>query len=270
MKRLIYFIIGFFRDFIANQKLIIELSKKDFKAKYLGSYLGILWAFVQPTVTIIIFWFIFQVGFKSMPVENFPFILWFAAALIPWNFFADSLMNGTQSITENSYLVKKVVFRVSILPLIKIYSALYVHLFFIVFLIIMFLVYGYYPDWYYLQILYLLPATFVLCLGLTWLTSALVIFLKDIGHIIAMVLQFGFWLTPIFYTLSIVPEKAQFFFKLNPMYYIVEGYRGAFVYKVWFWERPDLTIYYWLVTFAVLLVGVLVFRRLRPHFADVL
>lgn len=129
-----------------SRNLILELTRKDFKARYLGSYLGIMWAFVQPTITIFIFWFVFEVGFKSMPVDNFPFSLWLISGMLPWFFISESISGATNSIIENSYLVKKVVFRVSILPIIKTLSALFIHAFFIVFLIVMFWVYGYKPT----------------------------------------------------------------------------------------------------------------------------
>ena len=121
----------FLRDIFKSKRLLIDLAKNDFKSRYLGNYLGILWAFVQPTVMIIIFWFVFQVGFKSMPVDNFPFILWLMAGMVPWFFFAESLQSATNSILSNSFLVKKVVFRVSLLPIIQIISALAIHIFFI-------------------------------------------------------------------------------------------------------------------------------------------
>lgn len=213
----------FLLDIIKSRKLIFELTKKDFQMKYLGSYLGILWAFVQPTITILIFWFVFEVGFKSMPVENVPFILWLMSGMIPWFFFSESVMNATNSIIDNSYLVKKVVFRVSVLPIIKILSALFIHLFFIAFLFIMFMIYGYMPNVYNLQIIYYLFATIVLVLGISWITSSLVIFMRDIGQVVAMLLQFGFWLTPIFWSFKMVPEKYHFIFKLNPVYYIEKG-----------------------------------------------
>ena len=261
---------SFFRELYRQQKFVLELSRKDFRSRYLGSYLGIIWAFIQPTITILLFWFVFQVGFKAMPVDNFPFILWLAAAMIPWNFFADSLLQSTNSIVENSYLVKKIVFRVSALPLVKIYSSLMVHLFFIVFLFIIFIIYGFYPTIYSLQLIYYLVATVLLTLGLSWITSSLTVFLKDVGQIVAMLLQFGFWLTPIFYSLKIVPEKYQFWMKLNPMYYIVEGYRDAFIYHEWFWEHKFLTLNFWSITFIVLSLGLYLFKKLKPHFADVL
>ncbi|MBP1934762.1 ABC transporter permease [Ammoniphilus resinae] len=257
-------------DLFKSRRLIYELSKKDLQVRYLGSYLGILWAFIQPIVTILIFWFIFQVGFKFTPVDNFPFILWFVPAFLSWNFFADCLQSATNSVIENSYLVKKVVFRVSILPIIKINSALLVHCFFIVFLLGMFVYYGYDLSLYNLQVFYYLFATVILVLGLSFITSSLVIFLKDVGQFISMILQFGFWITPIFWTLETVPDKFHSLIRLNPMYYIVEGYRDSFVYNQWFWEKPDLAIYFWTVSVFLFILGLVIFKRLRPHFADVL
>ncbi len=260
----------FIEDILKSRQLIFELAKKDFKSKYLGSFLGIIWAFIQPTITILIFWFVFQVGFKAMPVDNFPFILWLMCGMIPWFFFSESITLATNSIIDNSHLVKKIAFRVSILPIIKILTALFIHVFFILFLILMFLIYDYQPDIYYIQLIYYLFCTIFLVLGVSWVTSSLVVFLKDIGQIVNMLLQFGFWLTPIFWSLNMVPEKYYFLIKINPFYYIVEGYRDSLIYHKWFWQHAHLTPYFWFVVVFFLMLGAIMFRRLRPHFADVL
>jgi len=260
----------FFNHIFSNRQLFIDLVKDDFKKKYLGSYLGVFWAFIQPTITILIFWFVFQVGFKSKPVNNVPFVLWLISGMIPWFFFSESLSNATYSIIQNSFLVKKVVFRVSVLPLVKVFSALFVHLFFVIFMMFIFIFYGFLPNLYWLEFFYYLFALIIFVLGLSWITSSLIVFFKDMGEIVSMFLQFGFWMTPIFWSIDIVPEKYQFFLKLNPVYYIVEGYRDTFIYKVWFWEHPYLTLYFWIIALGVFGGGALIFRRLRPHFADVL
>lgn len=260
----------FLSDTIKSRGLIFELAKKDFRAKYLGSYLGILWAFVQPTITVLIYWFVFQLGFKSGNVDNFPFILWLLCGMVPWFFFSEGLSNATNAVIEYSYLVKKVVFRVSVLPILKLISALFIHLFFIAFLILMFLLYGQRPSIYYVQVIYYLLSTLVLVLGVSWITSSLVVFLRDIGQIVAMILQFGFWLTPIVWPLKMIPERFQIFLKLNPMYYIVEGYRNTFIYHSWFWQSPRQFTYFWAVSLTFFVIGALLFKKLRPHFADVL
>lgn len=266
IKQFYYFLL----NIVESRWLILELTKKDFQVRYLGSYLGVLWAFIQPTVTVLIFWFVFQIGFKSMPVADFPFILWLITGMFPWFFISDAITSATNSIIENSYLVKKVVFRVSILPIIKITSALIIHLFFLGLLIVMFLLYGYIPTIYTLQILYYLFAAICLTLGLSWITATLVIFFKDIGQLVSMLLQFAFWGTPIFWSYAGVPVKYHKFLKLNPFYYIVEGYRNSLIYHKWFWEEPSMTLYFWCFTIIVFSIGALTFKKLRPHFADVL
>ena len=102
--------LDFLKAIFQNKALLWSLTKNDFKQKYLGNFLGVAWAFIQPTATIMIFWFVFQVGFKSQPVDDFPFILWLVAGMFPWFFFAEGLSTGTNSIVANSFLVKKVVF----------------------------------------------------------------------------------------------------------------------------------------------------------------
>lgn len=260
----------FLRDLFRGRHTIWELTKKDIRQRYLGSVLGVLWAFIQPTITVLIFWFVFQVGFKSMPVDHFPFILWLVCGMFPWFFFNDGWMSATNSIVGNSFLVKKVVFRVSLLPIIQILSALVINLFFVGVLFFMFGVYGYPPSVYNLQVVYYLFAEVCLVFGLSLITSSLVIFLKDVGQLVAMLLQFGFWGTPIFWSLKMIPESLWFLFKANPMYYIVEGYRESFIYHRWFWELGWTNLSFWLETVAIVLAGVVIFKKLRPHFADVL
>lgn len=267
------FIKSFFQfiiDLWHNRYLLWDLTKKDLKQRYLGSYLGILWAFIQPTITVFIFWFVFQVGFKSMPVDNFPFILWLICGMFPWFFFSEAWSSATNSIVANSFLVKKVVFRVSLLPIIQIMSALLVNLFFIAVLFIMFAIYGHMPNIYNLQVIYYLFALICLTFGLSLITSSLIIFLKDIGQLVGMLLQFGFWGTPIFWSLKILPEQYQWILKINPMYYIVEGYRNSFIYHEWFWNLGWTNLSFWLITICIGLFGVFIFKKLRPHFADVL
>ena len=124
------------KDLISNRKLIWNLSKNDFKSRFSGSYFGIIWAFIQPVVTVLVYWFVFEKGLHAGRINlrsgiDVPFVLWLVAGLVPWFFFSEALCGGTNALIEYSYLVKKVVFKVSILPLIKVISALFVHLFFV-------------------------------------------------------------------------------------------------------------------------------------------
>ncbi len=260
-----------YKDLYNSRKLIWNLAKNDFKTKYAGSYLGIIWAFIQPIITILVYWFVFEFGLKSSsPVKNIPFILWFATGLIPWFFFSDAIMYATNCLIEYSYLVKKVVFKISVLPIVKIISALFVHLVFIGFVVILYCLYGHYPKIYIIQLPYYLFCMFMIILAMSYITSAIVLFFKDLGQIISIFLQVGMWMTPIMWSYTIIPDKYLWILKLNPMFYVVEGYRDTFINYIWFWDKIFQTIYFWIISLIIMGIGALVFKRLKPHFADVL
>ena len=264
---------GFLKNVIGSHKLILELSKNDFKKKYAGSYLGIVWAFIQPIVTVLVYWFVFEKGLRSGQELPYPFVLWLIAGLVPWFFFSDAWNGGTSSLMEYQYLVKKVVFQIDILPVVKELAALYVHAFFVLFTLVLCVCYGFWPDLYMLQILYYTFCAFMLVTGLSYMTSAVVVFFRDLTQIISIVLQIGMWVTPIMWNMETIadfPDWLKTLFRFNPMYYIVTGYRDALLDKVWFWERPMWSLYFWGLTIVFLLVGTRVFRKLRVHFADVL
>jgi len=263
-------IVIFFRDLWQNKWLIFSLAKNDFKTKYAGSYLGIVWAFVQPICTILVFWFVFEIGFRSAPMSDVPFALWLSCGLIPWFFFSEAWNGSTNAFIEYSYLVKKVVFKISVLPIVKIISALFVHCFFVVFLLVLFSLYQLYPTVHALQIIYYMICLCALTVGLSFITASIVIFFKDLGQIINIFLQFGMWLTPIMWSVDIMPQGLLGFIKINPMYYVVEGYRNALIYGQPLVYDVKLTFYFWTVTICLFIIGIVLFRRLRLHFADVL
>ena len=267
----INYFVAIIRELFANRKLIFTLSKNDFKTKFAGSYLGIVWAFVQPIVTVIVYWFVFQVGMRAGNVSDYPYILWLMAGLVPWFFFSEALNGGMGVFMEYNYLVKKVVFKISILPVVKVFSAVFAHLFFVAFVVLVCCFYGYTPDLYTLQIVYYIVCTFIYVLGLVFVCSSLVIFFKDLVQIIGILLQVGIWVTPIMWdATAMLAPKYLTILKINPMYYIVDGFRDALLGKEWFWDKEVWTIYFWIITVAIFGIGVALFKKLKVHFADVL
>lgn len=262
------------KEVYQNRNLVMSLAKNDFKKKFAGSYLGVFWAFVQPVITILVYWFVFQVALKSPSPNEYAYVLWLMAGLIPWFFFQEAIMNGTNAFLEYSYLVKKVVFKISILPMVKVISALYVHVFFAIFMVAVFILNGHTPDLYVLQIIYYSFCMFVFVLAVSYATSSVVIFFRDLSQIIGILLQVGVWATPIMWSFQIMlkdmPSYLEYIFKLNPMFYIVNGYRDAMMGKMWFWEYPWQTAYFWGLTAILFFVGASLFKKLKVHFSDVL
>jgi teichoic acid transport system permease protein len=258
------------KELFRNRKMIFKLAKNDFKTKYVSSYLGTIWAFINPLIIIGTYWFVFQVGFRSTDIGDVPFIVWFICGIVPWFFFSEALGSATNSLLEYSYLVKKVVFKIEMLPILKILAALFVHLFFIVFLFIIYLIYGFSLNVYNLQIFYYLLCMIVFLVAVSTFTSSIVLFFRDLNQIIGIILNVGFWFTPIGWPYTMLPEAWRIVFKLNPMFYIVEGYRDAFVNNIWFYEKPYHLLYFWVSTFIILFVSIKLFKKLKIHFPDVI
>ena len=262
-------------EIIKNRALIWKLAKNDFKKRYAGSYLGAIWAMVQPVVTVLMYYIVFDKIFQSrseamageMPI---PYVLFLTAGLVPWFYFSEALNHGTQALTEYSYLVKKVVFNISILPVIKVVAATFIHVFFALILLIVAAVYKYYPSIYTIQLIYYSFCMFMLTLALSYATSAIVVFFKDLAQIIQIALQIGMWATPILWNVGKLGPKAQFLIKLNPVCYVVNGYRSALCLREWFFEDWQYTLYFWGFVVVFFLLGRYIFNRLKVHFADVL
>lgn len=256
-----------------NRHLIWKLAKNDFKNRYAGSYMGAVWALVQPVVTIVMYYVVFDVIMGvGRPTSNpdVPYVLFLTAGLVPWFYFNEAVMNGSNSMLEYNYLVKKVVFKISILPIIKIIAATFIHVFFVCVLLIIAALYGFYPSIYTIQLIYYSFCMFVLVLGMCYTTCAVMVFFRDLGQIISIILQIGMWATPILWDIGTISPKAQLLVKVNPVAYIVGGYRSAIIDKVWFFEDFYYTIYFWMFTIVIFGIGALIFKRLKVHFADVL
>ncbi len=258
-----------------SRRLVWKLARNDFKKRYAGSYMGALWAMVQPVVTVLMYWIIFEKVFGGQGPRGdngveVPFVLFLTAGLVPWFYFNEALTNGTNALLEYNYLVKKVVFKISVLPIIKVIAATFIHAFFVLILLIVAALYGYYPNLYTLQILYYSACLFIFVLALSYTTCALVVFFKDLAQIISIALQIGMWVTPIMWNIEQFDNGWIVLLKLNPMVYIVSGYRSAIYERTWFWQDFYSTMYFWIVTVVLFGIGALVFKKLKVHFADVL
>ena len=262
-------------EYVNGLKFTSKAAKNDFKKRYAGSTMGRVWAFVQPVVTVLMYYCVFGLIFPARAqlaasgIEA-PYVLWLTAGLVPWFYFSEAIGGGTSALIEYNYLVKKVVFKISILPIIKVIAATFIHVFFVFVMLILYFIYGYKPSIYLIQLVYYSFCMFFLCLAISYSTCAIVVFFKDLSQIIGIALQVGMWATPILWEIGSIPEKYRIFFKLNPVFYIVNGYRSALFERQWFFEDFYSTMFFWITAAIIFGIGALIFKRLKPHFADVL
>lgn len=254
---------------LKREYTIFHLACNDIKAKYANSIMGVVWVFLFPLISILVFWYVFEIGLKNPPVNDIPYIIWFVTAYVPWIFFSDIVIMGSNSLVEYNFLVKKIKFNIEYIPIIKVCSAFFVHLFFVAFLFVIYGLLGYRFNVYNLQVVYYTLATIILGINLVYLFSAVTVFFKDMTAVLNIGMQIVFWVTPILWNEEeLVDSVVESVISVNPMRYIVNGYRDSFIYQRWFWEKTTEGFYFWGITIVLGIIANIVFRNLCPFFAD--
>ncbi|MCX6303971.1 MAG: ABC transporter permease [Bacteroidetes bacterium] len=261
--------IDFFYQLYVNRMLILNLSLRDFEKKYISNFFGFVWVILDPLAFVVILYLVFGSRYGSTNPEAVPFVVYLITGYIAYDFFSQTLRSITFCISDHSFLLKKVNFRVAVLPIVTVFSHLMVHGIVLVICFVILLVNHIYPQLFWFQLIYYIVALSVLMISLGWLTSSIFLFFPDISNIVGIIIQAMFFLTPIFWNMQGLPLSNQLILKLNPIFYIVNGYRESLTNHQGFWTHPVLTLYFWTFCLIVLVAGVTVFKKLRPHFADV-
>jgi lipopolysaccharide transport system permease protein/teichoic acid transport system permease protein len=249
---------------------IKTMAITEIRSRYVDTIGGLIWAAIHPLLIILVYWFVFSVGFKITPPGGVPFILVFLSGFIPWIIFNETLMANAKVLQTHSHLVTKTIFPTEILPVVRLLVSLVNHFVMLfILLAIMFILDAPFSI-YNFQFIYYLFALTILVIGFSWLFSSVNLFFRDTTHILQALLPLWFWLTPIVWFREMIPQKYQWILDLNPLAYIVEGYKKSFIYHSPFWEDIPSAIYFWGIGLLMFVVGGLVFRKLKPEFAEVL
>ena len=254
-----------FREFWDHRELLYLLVWRNVKVRYKQTVLGVAWALIPSVLTMIVFTVIFgRLG--QLSSDGSPYALFSFCALVPWTFFASAVSLGSLSVVENERLVTKVYFPRLLVPLSSTLSGLPDLAVSLVLLLVLCVGFGVYPEPQALAVIPFaaLAVTAAFAVGLT--LSALNVFYRDVRYVIAFLIQFWLFVTPVVYSSSIVPEKWQPLYGLNPMVGVIDGFRWALLDA----PAPLATLPSSIASALLLLVGGLYyFRRVEDSFADV-
>lgn len=265
------YVIQVLKEQFMNIHMIIRLAKYDIRSKYGMHYLGAFWQFLNPIIQISIYWFVFGIGIRGgAPVDGIPFFLWLISGLIPWFFIAPSIVQASNSVYAKVNLVSKMKFPISVLPTITIMSNLVHFSVLIVFLIVLFYVNGLSIGIYWLQLPYYLIATLVFLFGSSLLFSTISILARDFQLVLQSGVRMLMYLTPILWHIDRMPARLINILKLNPLYYLIDGYRNTFLGKAWFFQDVNYTLYFWSLTIFILFIGSYIHCKFRNKFVDYL
>jgi len=262
---------NFALNLVRRRTLLFQLVRRDFEQRFVGSAAGWLWGLIHPVVLLASWVFVFQVCLKTtLPsnevTQNYSLFLF--CGFLPWLLFSETVTRSAVSLLDNANLITKTVFPAEVVPVSIFLSSLISHLMALALVIAVVGFYvGHFSLWMLLLPLYMLLIG-LFAIGVSWIVSGLQVYLRDTAQVLSVILTFWFWVTPIFIPEKAFPEWARFALRLNPLAFVVRGYRDRLLsYRV-----PDLQDLAIVAAYAVtaFLMGGLFFRHLKRGFADVL
>ncbi|MCU9595511.1 ABC transporter permease [Caldibacillus thermolactis] len=259
--------------------LIKRLSLYELKSKNKSNYLGMAWEVINPSIQILIYWFVFgtiiqRENIEVIPGVNVPFIAWLLAGFILWTFFYQATIKGSKSIYSRLGMLSKMNFPMSVIPNFIIFAEFYVHLLMILVSVLILNFMGFFINIYYLQLIYFIFASFCLIFGLSLITSTLSTIIRDVHMFLNAVLKMFLYLTPVLWPIkSLFADNPTILtiMQLNPLFYLIEGYRSAFFGTGWYFiENWEYTLYFWLLVTLLFLIGSTLHVKFRRNFIDYL
>lgn len=264
-------VITLIKEQLKNINLIFSLAAYGIKGTYQMHYLGALWQILIPVSQILIYWFVFGLGIRGgSPVGETPYIIWMLCGLIPWFFISPSIIQGANSIYSKINLVSKMKFPVSILPTVTIVSNFFTFTIMLFGFTCLLWLNNIRPTIYLIQLPYYLVSLLIFLFSFTILASTISIIIRDFQSVLQSSMRMLFFLTPIFWEISALPEVYQTILKLNPFYYLIHGFRSTFLGYGWFYSDLIYTFYFWFVTLLLLFIGSLLHFKFRRKFVDFL
>ena len=260
------------KDHYQYKSQLFQLAKSDLIKNYKGSALGWAWAVIKPAIIIFIYWFSFSVGLRvSNNVDGYPYFLWLISGLVPWFYMKSMLTDGIWSMRKYRFLVTNIKFPISVIPTFVSLSNLFVNLVLLGIVILTFSLFHFFPDIYYLQLIFFIALSFIFWTIWGLLGSLLSAMSLDFSNLIASISVAVLWLSGILWN----PENISIgwvktILEFNPVTYLINGFRNTFINKVWFFEQPRTLIYFCIVTSVLLMFTLWVYKRVRRDVADVL
>lgn len=252
------------KEIYQYRTMIRSLIQRDLRGRYKGSVLGFAWTFLNPLLQLGVYTVVFSVIMRAGIKDYYLFLF---VALIPWLFFSSSLTGGASCILAQKEMVKKIYFPREVLPISLVTCQLINMFFSFIVIFAVLIISGKGINLF--VILYLIPVVLVeymLALGISFISSAITVYLRDLEHILGIVAMAWQFLTPVMYSIDMVPEKIRFLFYLNPMSSIIIAYRDILYYK----QAPQLSTLLLAVGLglSLLIIGWFLFAKMEKHFAE--
>jgi len=254
-----------------NRYRLFRLANYDLKRQTRGTVLGWFWNILNPALQILVYWFVFAVGFRATrPSGEYPFLIWLIVGIIPWFYMSAALTTGTRSILNYSGILTRMCIPLSIVPVKAVLTEFMGHIWSMAVVLALFLASGHRLVWGSINILYFAFASLFFLIGFALFASAITVLFRDFEKIMASMVRLLLFVSPVMWTPEGLDHRLIFVLRLNPFAYLIEGYRNSILYGtplIYHWLHG---LYFWVVTLIILLLGVHIHMKFRKQFIDLL
>jgi lipopolysaccharide transport system permease protein len=258
----------YWKDIWHYRELFVFFAYRDILVRFKQTIIGVLWALIRPLLTMVVFSIVFG-RIAKLPSNGIPYPILVFAAMLPWQFFAASLSECSNSLIQNSNLISKVFFPRIVIP----FSAIVVNLvdLFISFSILVALMiwYHFIPNWKIITLPGFILIAFVASMGPGLWFASLNVKFRDFRYIVPFVVQFGLYISPVGFSSNIISEKWRFLYSLNPMVGVIDGFRWAILNDKFMLYWPGFLLSIGIMT-VFFISGIWYFRKTEKQFADVI
>lgn len=261
----------------SNLYRIYSIARFELLDEMRSNKMGMIWNFLSPTIQIFTYWLIFGLAWQRKPMDvngiEVPYLAWLVVGYACWWFVQPCLTNGCKAISSKISIIENMVFPVAVLPATIVCKELFNHGCMCIIALVTLFLSGYTPNIYWLQIIYYMFGAFCISEAMSLILSVLTMKARDTHKWVVSITRMLFYFTPLIWNCEFsnkVPhhELLSSILKMNPYYYLVTGYRDSIFYSIGFWEHKYQTVYFWVFTLVMMVIGCWLMYKYRDKFVN--
>lgn len=259
------------KEIITNWSMMMRVALFDYRLRNKDSYLGKVWEILTPLIQIGTYWFVFGIGLRQgRDIDGYPYLLWMLSGIIPWFCISGAITKGGNSIFAKSATITKLRYPIATVPIGTILTEMIGFMYTLIILEVVFLFFGYFPNWGYLNLIYYIIYMFAFLASLALVTSVFTMVARDFQKLLSNLIRLLFYLTPILWDMSKMPVVYQKIVSVSPIYYVVKGFRDSMLYNIPFYAHRRDVVVSWSIVIVLFLFGCYLQEKFRNKFRDLI
>lgn len=257
-----------FHELWSNRQRLWRLTIHENKAKSAEMVLGRIWNFLNPALQILVYWFVFDVGLHNGAVEGVPYVVWLTCGLLPWMYINNAMNNSSVSISQFSRVLQNIAFPLALVPAKSVFAAWFEHLYTVVIMFAVALISGVKPTWHMLEVVYYMVASLTFLTAFSLIASSLTAVFRDFHQFLQPMIRMLFYISNVVWKPGVNAGSWSIIMRINPLAYLIDGYRNALLYGIPFWGSWRQALCFWGITLVMLVIGCRLHVKLRDRFID--